>query len=231
VQVKTPKKPPTVKLETKYHEAEKRRRVFDKFMLAGMRLLDRAEDVLLEDYRRFASRSDPEMLEDSLSSLATFQLMLGRNVKAERYLREREVLFPASLDAKLQIARYFGQDLRNPRSALRKLRQVRLPKKPTKHDYDAVYNAMNLKGTMLLQTEQASKAEKVMAELAEYTEKHLDQILFFFDLSFVEMMINRCLALARCRDYLTTLRRRKQVIHDQKKTVALLRKVNQLLKP
>jgi hypothetical protein len=228
--VKTPKAPATVKLEAKYHEAEKRQRMYDKFLLAGMRLLDRAENVLLEDYERFDLRSAPEMLEDSLSRLATFQLMLGRNVKAERYLREREEMFPASLDAKLQIARYFGQHLRNPRSALRKLRQVRLPKKPTKYDYDAVYNAMNLKGTMLLQTKQARKAKKVMAELAEYTEKHLDQILFFFDLSFVEMMIIRRLALARCRDYLTSVRRRKQVIHDQKKTVALLRKVNQLLK-
>jgi hypothetical protein len=211
-------------------ELEKRQRLYHKYMFAGMRLLDKAENVLLEDYDRFKSDNNREMLEASLSALAQFQTMLGRNPKAERYLREREVTFPSSLDAKLQTASYFGRKLRNPRAALQKLRQIRLPKNPTKLDYDIVYNAFNLKGTMLLWMGQIKKAKEAMAELAKFTDRNLDQILFFFDLSFVEMMIARHLALRDCRTYLTALRRRKQVIHDQKKTLELLRKVNRLLR-
>jgi hypothetical protein len=60
-------------------------------------------------------------------------------------------------------------------------------------------------------------------------ERNLSRILFFFDLHFVELMIERKLALQDCRAYLKTLRRRKQVIHDQKKTISLLRRVNRLL--
>lgn len=228
--VKTRKAPAKAASGANYREFERRHRLFNNFMVAGMRLLDRAENVLLEDYERYKLGNNREMLDHSLSSLANFQLMLGRNVKAEKYLREREITFPASLDAKLQIASYFGRHLRNPRWALRKLRQVRLPKNPTKCDYDTVYNAMNLEGAMLLHAEQVPKAKKRMAELAKYTEHHLAEILFFFDLSFVEMMIARRLALKNCRAYLTTLRRRKQVIHDQQKTLALLRKVNEFLK-
>jgi hypothetical protein len=54
--------------------------------------------------------------------------------------------------------------------------------------------------------------------------------VFFLDLSFVEMMVERRLALSDCCAYLRTLQRRTQVIHDQKRALALLHEVERLLK-
>ena len=195
-----------------------------------MRYLDKAEAVLVQDYERYKSRNDLEMLEHSLAALASFEQMVGRSGKAEKYLREREAAFPHSLEAKLAISRYFGHHLHNYRRALEKLREIGLPAAPGKYDFDTVYNALNLKGAALLHTGQPGKAGKTMAELAAYTEKHFERILFFFDLNFVEMMIERRLALPHCRAYLQTLQRRTRVIHDQKKTLALLHQVDCLPK-
>jgi hypothetical protein len=218
---------PTADPKLRYFE--KRHALFDRYLLRGMRILNKAEDVLLEDYAKYQAEKDLENLDFSLSALATFQLMLGRNPKAEKYLWEREITFPDSLEAKLAIARYFGDYLGDYRGALRKLREVRMPKHPGKFDFDTYYNALNLKGIAFLHLRQQQKAKKLMAELAEYMERNLSRILFFFDLHFVEVMIERKLALQDCRAYLKTLRRRKQVIHDQKKTISLLRRVNRLL--
>ncbi|HXA85660.1 MAG TPA: hypothetical protein VNZ47_11315 [Candidatus Dormibacteraeota bacterium] len=219
----------TKKPEDKNRYFAKRNDLYNRYLLRGMRILRKAEGVLLEDYAKYQAEEDLESLDFTLSSLAVFQLMLGRNPKAEAYLREREDTFPDSLDAKLAIARYLEDYLRDYRSTLRKLREVRLPKNPARGDFDSYYNALNLKGVAFLHLRQPQKAEKVMAELAEYTEANLSNMLFFFDLHFVELMIERKLGLQDCRAYLTTLRRRKQVVHDQKKTISLLRRVNRML--
>ncbi len=216
--------------KAKYRKFAKRQDLFDKYLFQGMRFLDKAEAVLVQDYERYKSRNELEMLEHSLAALASFEQMVGRSGKAEQYLREREATFPHSLEAKLAIARYFAHSLHNYRRALEKLREIRLPKTPGQYDFDTVYNALNLKGIASLHMGQFDKAGKAMAELAAYTEKHFERILFFFDLTFVEMMIDRCLALSDCRAYLKTLQRRTQVIHDQTKTLALLRQVEALLK-
>jgi tetratricopeptide (TPR) repeat protein len=218
--------------------AEKRKwrefhKVGDKMMSLVMRagrLFRQAEDLLLQDLKRVHANGDKEMLEMSLSRLATFHQIEGRTHKSEQYLRERERLFPDSLEAKLASARWFGYTMRRYDFALRKLREIRLPKNPAQSDYDTLYNALNLKGVSLLYTGQRARALAAMRELAEFTRKNLDKILFFFDLTFVEMMIERRLALGACRDYLQTLRKREQVRHDMKKTVVLLRRVNKLLK-
>jgi hypothetical protein len=215
--------------DAKYRYSAKRHALYDKYLLKGMRILDKAEQVLLEDYAKYRAEDNFEHLDLTLSRLASFQLMVGRNLKAEQYLREREIRFPNSLEAKLAIARYLGDDLRDYRRALGKLREVRLNKNPGNYDFDTYYNALNFKGIALLHLRQYQKAEQVMAQLAEYTKTNLSRILFFFDLHFVEFMIDRKLALQDCKSYLTTLRRRKQVIHDQKKTISLLRRVNHLL--
>jgi hypothetical protein len=165
-----------------------------------------------------------------LSRVATFHGIEGRTVKEEKYLRERERLFPHSLEAKLASARFFGYTMRRYDFALRKLREIKLPKNPGKSDYDTFYNALNLKGISLIYTGPKARAVLAMRELAEFTRNNLDKILFFFDQTFVEMMIERRLALRACRDYLQTLRKRKQVAHDQEKTIVLLRRVNKLLK-
>ncbi len=211
--------------KAKFRKFAKRQDLFDKYLFQGMRFLDKAEAVLVQDYERYKSRNELEMLEHSLAALASFEQMVGRTAKAEQYLREREATFPHSLEAKLAIARYFAHSLHNYRRALEKLREIRLPRTPGQYDFDTVYNALNLKGIALLHIGQLEKAGKAMAELAAYTAKHFEKILFFFDLNFVEMMIDRRRALSDCRDYLKTLQRRTQVIHDQKKTLALLRQV------
>lgn len=209
--------------DAKYRKFAKRQDLFDKYLFQGMRFLDKAEAVLEEDYERYKSRNEMDMLEHSLAALASFEQMVGRSAKAERYLREREATFPHSLEAKLAIARYFGHSLHNYRRALEKLREIRLPEKPGQYDFDTVYNALNLRGIAWLHMGQPDKAGKAMAELAAYTHKYFERILFFFDLNFVEMMIEKRLALPHCRAYLKTLQRPTRVIHDQKKTLALLR--------
>ena len=75
---------------------------------------------------------------------------------------------------------------------------------------------MNLKGIALLHMGQFEEANKIMPALAAYTEKHFARILFFFDLNFVEAMIERRLELLHCHAYLKTLSQRRQSIHDQK---------------
>jgi hypothetical protein len=210
----------------KYRKFAKRQDLFDKYLFQGMRFLDKAEAVLVEDYERYKSRNEMDMLEHSLAALASFEQMVGRSGKAEQYLREREATFPQSLEAKLAIARYFGHSLHNYHRALEKLREIRLPAQPGQYDFDTVYNALNLKGIALLHMGQFDKAAKAMADLAVYTEEHFERILFFFDLNFVEMMIERRLVLPHCRAYLKTLQRPTRVIHDRKKTVALLRRAS-----
>jgi hypothetical protein len=216
--------------KAKYRKFAKRQDLFDKYLFQGMRFLDKAEAVLVEDYERYKARNERDMLEHSLAALASFEQMVGRSGKAEQYLRERETTFPDSLEARLAIARYFGHSLHNYRRALEKLREIRLPRTPGQYDFDTVYNALNLKGIALLHTGQLEKAGKAMAELAAYTDKYFEKILFFFDLNFVEIMIDRSLALPHCRAYLKTLQRRTQVIYDQKKTQALLRRVEGMVK-
>jgi hypothetical protein len=215
----------------KYRKFAKRQDLFDKYLFQGMRFLDKAEAVLVEDYERYKTHHEMEMLEHSLAALASFEQMVGRSGKAEQYLLEREATFPHSLEAKLAIARYFGHSLHNYRRALEKLREIRLPDQPGQYDFDTVYNALNLKGIALLHMSQFEKAGKAMAELAAYTEKYFERILFFFDLNFVEMMIERRLAVPHCRAYLKTLQRPTRVIHDQKKTLALLRRTDARPKP
>lgn len=217
--------------KAKYRKFAKRQDLFDKYLYQGMRYLDKAEAVLVQDYERYKSRNELEMLEHSLAALASFEQMVGRSGKAEQYLREREATFPDSLEARLAIARYFAHSLHNYRRALEKLREIRLPRTPGQYDFDTVYNALNLKGIALLHMGLFDRAGKAMAELADYTDRYFERILFFFDLNFVEMMIDRRLALPHCRAYLKTLQRRTQVIHDQKKTAALLRQVEGLLTP
>lgn len=214
----------------KYRESEK---VGDKMMslvFRAMRLFGQAEDLLLRDLERIRASGDMEALDHALARLATFHQIEGRHAQSEKYLREREKTFPDSLEAKLATARYFGYTMRRYDFALRKLRRIRLPKKPGETDYDTVYNALNLKGVSLLYIAPKARAIQAMRELADFTRVNLEKILFFFDLTFVEMMIEQRLALPACRDYLETLRKRKQVAHDQKKTVVLLRRVNKLLK-
>lgn len=216
--------------QAKFRKFAKRQDLFDKYLFQGMSFLDKAEAVLVEDYERYKSRNEMDMLEHSLAALASFEQMVGRNAKAEQYLREREATFPQSLEAKLAIARYFGHHLHNYHRALDKLNEIELPQIPGQYDFDTVYNVLSLKGVALLHMWQLEKAGQAMAELAAYTEEHFSKIVFFLDLTFVEMMVERRLALAECRAYLKTLQRSTQVIHDQKKTLALLRQVEGLLK-
>jgi hypothetical protein len=223
--------PQRKKSEAKFRKFAKRQDLFDKYLFQGMRFLDKAEAVLVEDYERYKSRNELEMLEHSLAALASFEQMVGRNGKAEQYLREREAAFPQSLEAKLAIARYFGHHLHNYHRALDKLNEIELPRIPGQYDFDTVYNVLNLKGVALLHMSQLEKAGKAMAELAAYTEEHFSKIVFFLDLSFVEMMVERRLALPHCRAYLKTLQRSTQVIHDQKKALALLHQAEGSLKP
>jgi hypothetical protein len=215
---------PSPAANAKYRKFAKRQDLFDKYLFQGMRFLDKAEAVLVEDYERYKSRNEMDMLEHSLAALASFEQMVGRSAKAEQYLRERETTFPHSLEAKLAIARYFGHSLHNYRRALEKLREIHLPPNPGQYDFDTVYNALNLKGLSLLHMGQLDKAGKSMAELAVYTERYFERILFFFDLNFAEMMIERRLALPHCRAYLKTLQRPTRVVHDQKKILTLLRR-------
>jgi len=208
-------------------------KVDDKMMSLvhrAVRLFGEAEDLLLRDLERIRASGDMEALDMALSRQAAFHLLEGRPVKAEKYLREREKTFPDSAEAKLASARYFGYTMRRYDFALRKLRQIRLPKEPKQGDHDTYYSALDLKGISLLYTGQTARAATAMQELADFTHKSLDKLLFFSELAFVEMMIERRLALRACRDYLQTLKLRKQVPHDRKKTVVLLRRVNGLLK-
>jgi hypothetical protein len=195
-----------------------------------MLFLDKAEAVLMKDYERYKSGNDAEMLEHSLAALANFEQMVGRNVKAEQYLREREATFPQSLEAKLAIARYFGHHLHNYHRALDKLNEIELPQTPRQYDFDTIYNVLNLKGVALLHTWQLEKAAEAMAELASYTDQHFQKIVFFFDLTFAEMMVERRLGLPYCCAYLNTLRRPTPLIHDRKKALTLLRQAEDLLK-
>jgi hypothetical protein len=224
-------KAPAKESKAKFRKFAKRQDLFDKYLFQGMRFLDKAEAVLVEDYERYKSRNELEMLEHSLAALASFEQMVGRSGKAEQYLREREATFPQSLEAKLAIARYFGHHLHNYHRALDKLNEIELPQTPRQYDFDTVYNVLSLKGVALLHMSQLEKAGKAMAELAAYTEKHFSKIVFFLDLSFVEMMVERRLALPHCRAYLKTLQRHTQVIHDQKKALALLRQAESSPKP
>src|SRR6516164_7086486 len=157
---------PSPAANAKYRKFAKRQDLFDKYLFQGMRFLDKAEAVLDEDYERYKSRNEMDMLEHSLAALASFEQMVGRSGKAEQYLLEREATFPHSLEAKLAIARYFGHSLHNYRRALEKLREIRLPDQPGQYDFDTVYNALNLKGIALLHMSQFEKAGKAMAELA-----------------------------------------------------------------
>jgi hypothetical protein len=217
--------PKTSLPERKWREFEK---VDDKMMSLvqrAVRLFGQAERMLLDDLERIRASGDKEMLEMALSRLANFHGIEGHTVKEEKYLREREKTFPDSLDAKLASAHFLGFTMRRYDFALRKLRQIRLPRNPKKGAHDTYYSALNLKGISLLYTGQGARAKRTMQELAEFTRENLDKLLFFSELNFVEMMIERRLALPACRDYLESLRRRKQVLHDQEKTIVLLGRV------
>ena len=215
--------------DRKWRQFEK---VDDKTMsLVGraVRLFAQAEELLLRDLERIRAGGDMEMLESALSRQARFHGIEGHTVKEEKYLREREKTFPDSLEAKLASAQFLGFTMRRYDFALRKLRQITLPRNPKKGAHDTYYSALNLKGISLLYTAQDARATRTMQELADFTRENLDKLLFFSELNFVEMMVERRLALRVCRDYLQALKKRKQVIHDQKQTIGLLRRVNKLL--
>src|SRR5688572_29217745 len=121
--------------DRKWRQFEK---VDDKMMsLAGraVRLFAQAEELLLRDLERIRASGDMEMLESALARQAGFYGIEGHAIKEEKYLREREQTFPYSLEAKLASAQFFGFTMRRYDFALRKLRQIRLPRKPGKGDY------------------------------------------------------------------------------------------------
>ena len=169
-------------------------------------------------------------LDQAYSMLVTFYRGIGYEGSADRLLREWIEKFPRSNRARLSAAEYLWYTRWQSGKALAQLKKIKLPKMPDDDEAETCYIAFELKGQLLLSDNKLKSAEKQMKLLADFTERHFEQLRFFFELRFVSEMVRRKLALRDCRRYLKTLSRRKQVEHDQTATKKLLLEVSRASK-
>ncbi len=196
-----------------------------RHVFAAQRSYDKAEDILLAQYRRAKLSSKRGDIENSLISLVQLYAIAGWAGKALASLQSLERQFPKSLRARLRSAEFLYSHGGDYPGALEKVREIRMGPKTRRFDYDAYYNALVLKGKILLQLGKAQQAIAVMKELAKFVAAHSDKTIFFMDLEFVAAMIDWKLAIPSCRAYLETINAREQVAHDALQTKELLRKL------
>jgi hypothetical protein len=184
------------------------------------RLNQEIEDIWIDFCRISKKRRSKLDFDLGLSFLAMHYAMTGQNRRAEGALQMREQASPNAIEPKLAWARYFGTQ--NPERALEHLDRVRLPKHPRGAQVDSCFNYLAYRGQMLLQLGKKSAAESAMAALAKFTEQHIGDTIFFFDMYFVRGMIEKRWALPACKRYLQAIASREQVAHDASETKRLL---------
>jgi hypothetical protein len=113
----------------------------------------------------------------------------------------------------------------NYREALALTRKCKLPKNPTDFDLTNFFNILIVRGKCERYLKRFNDAARTMKRIADFTEKHIDRIQFFFDVHLAASLIEKRLALKDCRRYLEAIATRKQVIHDAKATQQLLRRL------
>jgi hypothetical protein len=184
------------------------------------------EDIWIELGKESARGGAKRDFDLGLSFLATHYDMTGQNRRAEGVLRQREQASPKAIEPKLAWARYFGTSLQNPQRALEHLDRARLPKHPRGTQADSCFNYLAYRGLMLLQLGKKSAASSAMDALAKFTERHIGDTIFFFDMYFVRGMIEKRWAIPACRRYLKAISSREQVSHDAAETKRLLSSLN-----
>jgi hypothetical protein len=184
------------------------------------------EDIWIEHCKASARRGAKQDFDLGLSFLATHYDMTGQNRRAEGALRRREQASPKAIEPKLAWARYFGTSLQNPQRALEHLDRVRLPKRPKGAQVDSCFNYLAYRGLMLVHAGKKSAAEAAMATLARFTQEHIDDTIFFFDMYFVRTTIEKRWALPACKRYLKAISAREQVAHDATETKRLLKLIS-----
>jgi len=193
-----------------------------KLVFKVSRLNQEIAYIWIEFCKQAKKRRDKEDFDLGLSFLAMHYAMTGQNRLAEDALREREQASPNAIEPKLAWARHFGTALQNPQRALEHLDRAHLPKHPRGTQIDSCFNYLAYRGLMLLQLGKKPAAESAMVTLAKFTEKHIGDTIFFFDMYFVRGMIEKRWAIPACRRYLRAISSREQVSHDAAETKRLL---------
>ena len=194
-----------------------------KLIFKVSRLNQEIEDIWIDFCKTSAKRRDKLDFDLGLSFLAIHYAMTGQSRRAEDALRQREQASPREIEPKLAWARYFGTALQNPQRALEHLNRIRLPERPGGSQVDTCFNYLAYRGLMLLQLGKKSAAASAMDALAKFTERHIGDTIFFFDMYFVRGMIEKRWAIPACKRYLKAIASRKQVSHDAAETERLLK--------
>jgi hypothetical protein len=184
----------------------------------------RAERILCDYHERARQRRDVDAERNAYWMRIALAEMTGRGARAEKLLREQHERFP-DLRSKLAILNHLTISRDNHREALALIRKIKLPKNPSALDVTNFYNVVVIQGKCEFYLKRFAASSRTMKRLADFTERNIDRIEFFFDVHFVAWLIQKHIALDDCRRYLEAIATRPQVRHDAKTTQQLLRRI------
>jgi hypothetical protein len=183
-----------------------------------------AEATLSDYHRRAIDTKDEEMERNAFWMRIAIAEMTGRGRHAEELLSVQHKKYP-DLRSKLAIVQHLTTDRRQYREALSVISSAKLPPKPNDAEITNFYNLLVQRGYAEVGLQRWKAAARTMKRLADFTERHIDRIQFFFDVHLVTSLMEKRVALKDCRRYLEEIATRKQVIHDAKATQQLLRRL------
>jgi hypothetical protein len=184
--------------------------------------------ALLAEYHKRARRyRDAEMERSAYWMRIAVYTMAGHIADAEKLLREQRIRYPDAR-SNLAIAQHLMHQSRF-REALSVLRRKEPTLKATDAEISAFYEVLWRRGICQMWLQRHKAAAATMGHLVRFTAQNIDRIRYFFDVHFVGSLVKERIALRECRRYLEMLAKRKQVIHDAKRTRVLLRQVDTML--
>jgi hypothetical protein len=183
-----------------------------------------AETILSDYHRRAIDSNDAEMERNAFWMRIAVAEMTGRGRHAEELLSLQHKKYP-DLRSKLAIVQHLTTDRRQYREALSVISRAKLRPKPNDAEISNFYNLLVQRGYAEVGLQRWKAAARTMERLADFTERHIDRIQFFFDVHLVTSLVEKRVALKDCRRYLEAIATRKQVIHDAKATQQLLRRL------
>jgi hypothetical protein len=211
--------------EAKFREFD---RIHEKTVVSAIKKISKiyqdAEATLSDYHQRAIDAKDEEMERDAFWMRIAIAQLTGRGGREKELLSLQHKKYP-DLRSKLAILNHLIISRDNYREALTLARKCKLPKDPSDFELTNFFNILIIRAKCELYLERFTEAARTMRRIADFTEKHIDRIQFFFDVHLAESLIEKRLALKDCRRYLEAVSARKQVIHDAKTTQQLLRRL------
>jgi hypothetical protein len=203
-------------------------RIHEKTVVSAVKKISKiyreAEAILSDYHQRAIDTKDEEMERDAFWMRIAIAEMTGRGGREKELLAQQHQKYP-DLRSKLAILNHLIISRDNYREALALARKCKLPKNANQFELTNFFNVLIIRGKCELYLQRFTEAARTMRRIADFIDKHIDRIQFFFDVHLAASLIEKRLALKDCRRYLEAIATRKQVVHDAKTTQQLLRRL------